>query len=144
MICYLGIDHGGKRIGLAVADDVMRMPSPVRTVSAVGDVVRDVAAVMPAVEEFGADAFVLGLPLHMDGSEGPQAMLVRNFGEALATETGKVVYYVDERLSSFAADELLRPADLTHKKKKNVQDAVAAAVILRTFFSEGPLDNPFA
>lgn len=142
MTCYLGIDHGGKRIGLAVADNVLRLPSPVKTVPGAGDATKDVGAILPVSDEYGADAFVLGLPLNMDGTEGPQATLVRQFGQALGERTGKVVYYVDERLSSFAADELIRPAELTHKKKKNVQDAVAAAVILRTFLSEGPLPDP--
>ena len=86
-------------------------------------------------------ALVLGLPLNMDGTVGPQAKLVQAFGTVLAAQTGLDVHYVDERLSSFAADELLRPAELTRKKKKGVQDAVAAAVILQTFLSE---DRPQA
>jgi len=141
MTCYLAIDHGGKRIGLAVAEDVMRMPAPVRIVPGAGDIAKDIAAVLPVAAEYGADAFVLGLPLNMDGTEGPQSKLVRQFGAALGKEPGKPVYYVDERLSSVAADEMLRPAELTHKKKKNVQDAVAAAVILKTYLTEGPLED---
>ena len=136
MASYLGIDYGTKRIGLAVGDDVTQTASPVTTVTAQGQADRDADAVAAVAEEYGAAAFVLGLPLNMDSTEGPQAKLVRAFGAVLAARAGLKVHYVDERLSSFAADELLRPAELTRKKKKGVQDAVAAAVILQTFLSE--------
>ena len=136
MASYLGIDYGTKRIGLAVGDDVTQTASPVTTVIAQGQADRDADAVAAVAEEYGAAAFVLGLPLNMDSTEGPQAKLVRAFGAVLAARAGLKVHYVDERLSSFAADELLRPAELTRKKKKGVQDAVAAAVILQTFLSE--------
>lgn len=136
MPSYLGIDYGTKRIGLAVGDDVTQTASPVTTVTAQGPLDRDADAVASVAEEYGTAAFVLGLPLNMDGTEGPQVKLVRAFGAALAARTGLDVHYVDERLSSIAADDLLRPAELTRKKKKGVQDAVAAAVILQTFLSE--------
>lgn len=136
MASYLGIDYGTKRIGLAVGDDVTQTASPVTTVMAQGHADRDAERIAAVADEYGAVAFVLGLPLNMDSTEGPQARLVRAFGTVLAARTGLDVHYVDERLSSFAADELLRPAELTRKKKKGVQDAVAAAVILQTFLSE--------
>jgi len=136
MASYLGIDYGTKRIGLAVGDDVTQTASPVTTVVALGQTDRDADAVAAVAEKYGVAAFVLGLPLNMDDSEGRQAKLVRSFGTALAVRSGLKVHYVDERLSSFSADELLRPAELTRKKKKGVQDAVAAAVILQTFLSE--------
>jgi putative Holliday junction resolvase len=136
MTSYLGIDYGTKRIGIAAGDDVTRLASPITTLAAHDRTDRDAESVASIADDYGAAAFVLGLPLNMDGTEGPQAKLVRAFGAALAKRTGMAVHYVDERLSSYAADDLLRPADLTRKKKKNVQDAVAAAVILQSFLSE--------
>ncbi len=141
MASYLGIDYGTKRIGLAVGDDVTHTASPVTTVAAQGQADRDADAVAVVAKEYGVAAFVLGLPLNMDSTEGPQAKLVRAFGAVLEARAGLTVHYVDERLSSFAADELLRPAELTRKKKKGVQDAVAAAVILQTFLSEEHGEN---
>jgi len=141
MASYLGIDYGTKRIGLAVGDDVTQTASPVTTVASRQNTGRDAENIAAVATEYGVTALVVGLPLNMDSTEGPQAKLARAFGEALAKQTGLQVHYVDERLSSFTADDLLRPAELTRKKKKGVQDAVAAAVILQTFLSEGPTDQ---
>jgi len=144
MATLLGIDYGAKRTGLAVGDDQTRLPSPVKTITT-DDPQEQLESVVRVAEDFDVSAFVLGLPLNMDGTEGPQAGTVRRFGGTLAARTGKPVHYVDERLSSYAADDLLRPAELTRKKKKGVQDAVAASVILATYFEQtdgAPHDEP--
>jgi len=133
MATLLGIDYGTKRIGLAVGDEETRLPTPIKTIVESGPS-RQIQAVARVAEEYGATGFVLGLPLNMNDTEGPQAKTVRTFGDQLAAHTRKPVHYVDERLSSFAADDLLRGAELTRKKKKGVQDAVAATVILQNYF----------
>ena len=137
MTRYLGIDYGTKRIGLAVGDDVSRIASPVEMVPATGSPADHATAVLRVADDYGVDAFVVGLPMNMDDSEGPQARLTRNFGDAVAAATGKPVHYFDERLSSLAADELLQPAELTRKKKKKRRDSVAAQVILQGFLEGG-------
>ncbi len=133
MTSYLGIDYGTRRIGLSVGDDDIGVAYPLSIVAATGNVSRDAMAVIGSATEYGVDAYVLGLPLNMDGSEGKQAKLTRRFGKQLATKSGKDVHYTDERLSSATADELLAPAELTHKKHKARRDAVAAQVILQTY-----------
>lgn len=133
MATLLGIDYGTKRIGLAMGDEETRLPTPIKTIVE-SDVRRQIEAVARVADEYDATGFVLGLPLNMDDTEGPQAKTVRAFGDQLAAYTRKPVHYVDERLSSFAADDLLRGAELTRKKKKGVQDAIAATVILQNFF----------
>lgn len=130
---YLGIDHGTKRIGLALADAESRVATPIKNVSGTGGYEAQVRAVLAVAEVYGADQFVVGLPLHMDDSESGQSKLVRKFGELLRARSGKLVHYFDERLSSFSADELLAPAELTHKKHKALQDAVAAQWMLQGF-----------
>jgi len=105
---YIAIDYGAKRIGLAVGDDVTRLASPVEVIKATGRIEDDARAVIERADEFGADAFVVGLPMNMDDTEGPQAKTTRHFGDALARQSGKPVHYHDERLSTRAADELLR------------------------------------
>lgn len=134
MIRYLGIDYGTKRIGLSVGDDDVRISSSLQTVEARGDVAAHARALLVIAEDYDVEAFVLGLPLNMDDTEGKQAKIVRRFGDELARVASKPVHYVDERLSSRAADELLSSTDMTRKKKKAVHDAVAAQVILQDFF----------
>jgi len=84
-----------------------------------------------AREKIGA--VVLGLPLNMDGTEGPQAAEVRTFGGLLQKRLGVAVEFFDERLSSFDAEEKLVGMDLTRGKKKKRLDAIAAAAFLQAF-----------
>jgi putative Holliday junction resolvase len=128
-----GIDHGSKRIGLAVSDPDRSIASPLATLTVTGDLARQVGAVIEAAGEYDPAAWVVGLPLNMDGSEGPQAKAARRFGDELARISGKPVCYADERLSSQEADDCLRPADLTRGKHKQRRDRVAAQIILQDF-----------
>jgi len=130
---FMGIDYGTKRIGLAVGDTDTGVALPVETIEACGGITDQVRAVGTTGQEYQVDALVIGLPLNMDGTEGDQAKVTRKFGEALARTTGKTVHYWDERLSSRHAQELLRPAGLTHKKRRAVEDSIAAQVILQDF-----------
>ena len=130
---FLGIDYGTKRIGLAIGDDIARIASPVAMVAARGSMVDHAKAVLAEAQEYELDAFVVGLPVNMDDSEGAQAKLTRQFGEILAKASGKPVHFFDERLSSHAARELLHPAELSRGKRKARLDAVAAQVILQSF-----------
>lgn len=77
---------------------------------------------------------VIGLPLNMDGSEGPQAKKCRGFGELLAQQTGRTVVYHDERLTSVEADWSMSRSGMTRGQKKQKRDALAAAAILRDYF----------
>lgn len=129
---FLAIDLGQKRTGLAVGNDLTKLASPVDVIEAGGDEQR-LAGVVRAIEEHGPDALVVGLPLNMDGSEGDAARQARRFGGQLQQRTGLAVHYVDERLTSAAADDRLARSGLTHGQKKARRDAVAAALILQTF-----------
>jgi putative Holliday junction resolvase len=84
-----------------------------------------------AAEDIGA--IVLGLPLNMDGSEGPQARRVRTFAGQLRREIGIPVHFQDERLSSFGAEEKLQEIGLRRGKRQERRDALAAAEILQAF-----------
>lgn len=133
MATFLAIDYGLKRIGLAVGDDGSTVATPLRPIAGTGRVEDDVRAVLRAAEAYDLTAFVVGLPLNMDGTEGDQARLSRRFGDALARAAAKPVHYVDERLSSFAAEELVQPLDLSRKKRKARLDSIAAQTILNNF-----------
>ncbi len=135
---FLAIDLGDKRTGLAIGDDETGLASPVSVIekpAAPGDeLLRAIAGV---IDEYGADELVLGLPLNMDGTEGPRARIVRDFGERLGEDTGLPVRLHDERLTSAAADERMARTGLTHGQKKQRRDALAAAEILRDFLLSG-------
>lgn len=133
IVRFLGIDYGDRRIGLAVSDPDGLIASPVSVVDGVGELESQYRRLKPVIDDYGVEAIVIGLPLNMDDSEGPQAKLTRQFGDGLAQRTGLPVQYFDERLTSFAADERLFDAQLTRGKKKARRDAVAAQLILQSF-----------
>ena len=136
MGCLLGIDYGSKRIGLAISDAARRIAMPLSTIDATSDHADNAAAILDVAKEHEVDGFVVGLPLNMDDSEGPQARVIRAFGRQLVGAAEKPVHFQDERLSSATADELLQPAELTHRKHKARRDRVAAQVILQQFLDE--------
>jgi putative Holliday junction resolvase len=134
---YLCLDLGDKRTGLATGDDETRVVTPAGMLQASpgGDLVAEVLA---AIEMHGPDAIVLGLPLNMDGTEGTRARRARDFGKQLGARTDRPIHFQDERLTSFAADQELAGSGRTHKEKKSLRDALAAAEILRDFLRREP------
>jgi putative Holliday junction resolvase len=140
---WLGVDHGTRRIGVAGGSTADGIASPLAVVAAEpqDQALRRLAGL---AADYEADGFVVGLPLNMDGTEGPQAKLARRMAAALAEATGLDVRLWDERLSSFAADGLLA-GRLTRRKRKARQDALAAADMLREFLAaDGPNTAPRA
>jgi putative Holliday junction resolvase len=126
----LGVDLGRVRIGLALADDVLRTARPLRVVERRAEEV-DLAAISAAVREYEVDQVVLGLPLNMDGTEGPSARLARAFAPKLEAALGVPVELFDERLSTFEATSRLRERGISARDGRAVIDAEAAAVILQ-------------
>ena len=131
---YLAIDPGDKRTGLAVGSDVTGLASPAGMIQASSEEQR-LQGIAKAIEEQGPDALVVGLPVNMDGSEGPAAKRVRQLADVLHERFNLPVHLVDERLTSVAADEAMARTGLTHKQKKQRRDALAAAAILRDFLA---------
>ncbi len=127
---YLGVDLGRARIGLAVADDVLRTARPVKTVHRRTEA-EDLADVGAVARDYEVTRAVLGLPLNMDGTEGPSARLARAFAPRLQAALGVPVELFDERLSTFEAETRLRDRGVSAKDRKAVVDAEAAAVILQ-------------
>ena len=128
----LAIDLGQKRTGLAAGDDVTSLVSPVEVIDIpLGDALRN--ALVKAIDRYAPDAIVIGLPLNMDGTEGPQAKAIRTFGDTLQARIEQPVHYQDERLTSYAAEQHLNQSGRTHGQKKKLRDALAAAEILRDY-----------
>jgi putative holliday junction resolvase len=130
---YLCIDLGDKRTGLALGDDETKLVSPLDVIVASRSSATFMTALLNVIEHQKPDTLVIGLPINMDGSEGPAAKSVRNFGELLSETSKLPVHFQDERLTSHAADQRMAQSGRTHKQKKELRDALAAAEILRDF-----------
>jgi len=133
MPVILGIDHGDARIGLAISDDLGMFAHPLETVSA-----RDIEAAKKRIAEIVAGKkigrVVVGLPRNMDGSYGPAAEKVRAFANELKARIVPCeVEFVDERLTSVAAQKALHASGRSAKQSKGVLDQVAAQMILQTW-----------
>ncbi len=130
---YLAIDYGTKRTGLAICDSDETIASPLAIIQGQKELLKKIAEV---VETENVEAVVLGLPLNMDNSEGPQSKLILKFAERLKEHLHVPVHLQDERLSSFSAEEKLASANFTRGKKRKRLDAVAAAEILEAFLEQ--------
>ncbi len=132
---YLAIDLGAKRTGLAVGDDLMRIATPLEVINTNSPEQRQ-RSIANAIDKHGPDALIIGIPLNMDDSEGPAAKNARAQAQQLGEQFGLPVHLVDERLTSVEADEHMAQSGLTHKRKKNRRDALAAAAILMRYFEQ--------
>ena len=128
----LGLDHGTKRIGLAVSDALGLAAHGLPTLSRAGMEV-DLAAIAALVAEREIDEVVVGLPRNMDGSEGLQAKQARAFAARLREALGLPVSFEDERLTSERAQRALAEGGLTRGKRKQRVDRLAAQFILQQF-----------
>jgi putative Holliday junction resolvase len=122
-----GIDFGRKRIGLAVSDGQTAYPLGIMERCSLKS---DLQAIRARLAERGVSLIVVGLPLNMDGTEGPSARAARAFAEHLGKATGLPVEMFDERLTSFEAEQRLNEASASRTAKRAARDAVAAAIIL--------------
>lgn len=137
---YLGVDYGTKRIGLAISEPG-GIASALRILSASADLQRNAREILAVAEEYDAQAVVIGLPLNMDDTEGPQAKTSRKLADAIRAAGTLPVHLHDERLTSHAADGRLAGRDLTRKGRKARQDAVAAQILLESFLQSGAADD---
>jgi putative Holliday junction resolvase len=131
----LGLDVGTKTIGMALSDVTRSVATPYHTVRRT-KFTEDASAIEAAIEEHEVGAVVIGLPLNLDGSEGPRAQSTRAFARNLAARTDLPIVFWDERLSTAAVERHLIEADATRKRRAEVIDRMAAAYIL-----QGALDR---
>ncbi len=126
----IGLDLGTKTIGVATCDPDRRLATGVETISRKA-FSADAKRVLAIAAERSAVGFVLGLPLNMDGSEGPRAQSTRSFARNLAKLTSLPIGLWDERLSTAAVERDLIAADASREKRAAVIDQHAAAYILQ-------------
>lgn len=125
-----GLDLGEKTIGVAISDLRRSVATPSETIRRVKFTL-DAAALLKIVAARGVTGLILGLPLNMDGSEGPRVQATRAFARNLARLTDLPIGFWDERLSTVAATRALLEADTSRKRRSEVIDHVAASYILQ-------------
>jgi putative Holliday junction resolvase len=128
----LGVDFGFKRIGLAIADTSIGLPSPRPAMTASGALKRDAIAIDTFAKREQADAIVLGLPVEEDGVEGRMARVCRQLAGHLEA-LGRPVHLVDESLSSVQAEESMLHEGIKASQRKKRRDGEAACVILERY-----------
>ena len=131
----LGLDLGEKTIGLALSDTLLTIATPLETLKR-GKFSADAQILGALIAKQGVGGLVVGLPLNMDGSDGPSAQSARAFGRNFAAQSDLPIAFWDERLSTSAVTRTLIEADTSRKRRAEVVDKMAAAYIL-----QGALDR---
>lgn len=131
----VALDLGEKTVGVAVSDGMRMTATPLTTVRR-KKFTADAQAVIAALEGREVGGWILGLPVNMDGSEGPRAQSARAFARNFSRMTEAPIAFWDERLSTVAAERALLEADASRRRRSQVIDHVAAAYIL-----QGALDR---
>lgn len=128
----LALDHGTKRIGVAISDELGIIAQPLEFIPAepLAGFYQRLSVILA---EKKVDEIVVGMPFNMDGSTGPSAQRVERFVEQLRTKVTQPVHICDERLTTYEAENLLISAGTRRKKRKQVIDKMAAAVLLQSF-----------
>jgi len=128
----LALDHGTKRIGVALSDELGWTAQPLETFER-RTLDRDIAHILDLVRIHDVGQVLLGLPLRLNGEEGPAVQAVHEFVACLGESLPVPIVTWDERMTTKAAEELLIAADVSRKKRKGVVDRVAAAILLQSY-----------
>ena len=126
----MGLDVGTKTVGLALSDVTRTVATPLETIRRT-KFQKDADALLALVARHGVGGLVIGLPLNMDGSEGPRSQATRAFVRNLAARTGVPITFWDERLSTVAVTRALLEADASRARRAELVDKMAAAYILQ-------------
>ncbi|MEM7301199.1 MAG: Holliday junction resolvase RuvX [Pseudomonadota bacterium] len=128
--CLLGLDLGSKTIGMAISDPDFIAASPVGTIRKKKFSI-DAQNLINVIMERSVGGLVLGLPVNMDGSEGPRVQSTRAFARNFLALQPMPLLYWDERLSTVAAERAMIDADLSRRKRAENVDQIAASLILQ-------------
>jgi putative holliday junction resolvase len=126
----LGLDLGEKTIGLALSDTLLSIATPMQTLKR-GKFAADAARLDNIISVQGVGGLVVGLPLNMDGSDGPSAQSARAFGRNWSTHSPLPLVFQDERLSTSAVTRTLLDADTSRRRREELVDKMAADYILQ-------------
>lgn len=126
----LGLDVGTKTIGLAVSDSIGMTATPIETIART-KFTADAARLTTIITERKIGGLVIGLPINMDGSEGPRCQSTRQFAANLLTKLDLPMAFWDERLSTAAVERQMIEADMSRRRRAETVDKAAAAYILQ-------------
>ncbi len=137
----IGFDFGLQRIGTATGNHLTGTTQPLKTLPVTADG-PDWVGIANLISEWRAEELVVGLPLHMDGSESEISVQAKSFAEELMRRTGLSVALVDERLSSNEADHQItlgaQPGKSRRRQRQNMRDSIAAELIVSTYLADNP------
>jgi len=129
---YMGIDYGSARVGISITDPLKIIASDFEVIKNI-----DVKSTINRIDEIcklkKVEKIIIGLPLNMDGTKGFQAQEVEAFVEEMSKVISLQVVYMDERLSTKRAEEVMREMKMSHEDIKDKSDAKAASVILQDY-----------
>lgn len=128
----LALDYGTKRIGVALSDELGWTAQPLETIER-RTLARDIAHIEQLVQEHEVKEVLIGLPLRLDGEEGPAVQAVHEFIAHLGEALSVPIVTWDERMTTRSAEDLLIAADVSRRKRKGVVDRVAAAILLQSY-----------
>lgn len=131
----MGLDLGTKTIGVAISDGMRYSATPLETIKRT-KFTQDAERLVHLIDENAIVAIILGLPLNMDGSEGPRVQSTRAFARSLAQKVSLPIAFWDERLSTSAVTRMMIDADLRRDRRAEIVDKLAASYIL-----QGALDR---
>lgn len=131
----MGLDFGSKTVGVAVSDPLFLTAQGIETIRRKEEnkLRRTLARIEELVQEYDVGEIVLGLPKNMNDSEGPRAVLTREFQDKLERRTGLIVHTWDERLTTVAADRTMMEAGVRRENRKEYVDKIAAVLILQGY-----------
>lgn len=128
----MGLDVGEKTIGVAISDELGLTAQGLEVIRRTSHK-QDITRLNTLIVKHNVDKIVIGMPRRTDGSYGPEADKITKFASELKEVLGLTIEYQDERFSTVAAERVLLEADLSRKRRKEVVDKVAAAVILQSY-----------
>lgn len=128
----LALDHGTRRIGVALSDEMQMIASPLEYIPA--DPAEGVLArIHQIIKEKGVELILIGMPRNMDGTYGPAAQKVKDFIAAIQPQVGVPIKTWDERLTSAQANRVLLQGNVRRDKRKQNVDKMAAAILLQSY-----------
>ena len=128
----MGLDVGTKRIGIALSDPLLITSQPFQTIQRTPEK-SALYEIEKIIKDYNVNKVVVGLPLMMNGDFGPQAQDCKDFGEKISQKFKIDVIFIDERLTSFEAEEILKKQKAKYTKDKGLVDKIAASIILKEY-----------
>lgn len=133
----MGLDFGSKTVGVAVSDALLITAQGVEIIRRKEEnkLRQTLARIEALIEEYEVSEIVLGLPKNMNDTEGPRALLSREFKDKLERRTGLEVHLYDERLTTVEADNIMMEAGIRRENRKDYVDMIAAQIILQDYLN---------